>query len=339
MKKNFGAMPNGSPVSLYTISCGKLTAEITDLGATLVRLLVPDTQGNTADVVLGFDSAEGYLNGTCFLGATVGRNANRIGNASFSIGGKEYKLAANEGRCNLHSGLEFFHTRLWDMVAHTQTCVKFHLSSPDGDQGFPGNAEIDVTYTLDDCGGLHITYDAVCDQDTVFNMTNHSYFNLAGHDKTDKAMEQLLTLPARYFTPDDAENIPTGEERNVEGTPFDFRSPKPIGLDIGMDYDQLHFQGGFDHNFEASCNPCAILEDPVSGRVMTVDTDCPGIQLYAGNFLTDKDGKDGVQYTRRSGICLESQFFPDCLHKPQWVQPITKAGEKYHSETVYRFNV
>lgn len=337
MKKFFGMLPNGAAASLYTLTHGGVTAQVSDLGATLVRLLVPDAKGETADVVLGFDSAEGYLAGTCFLGATVGRNANRIGGASFALNGTEYRLEANEGRCNLHSGFHYFHTRLWDVVIEAEDTITFHLSSPDGDQGFPGNAELCVTYQLDGEGGLHIIYDGTCDKDTVFNLTNHSYFNLAGHDKVDHAMDQLLTLPARYFYPDDAENIPTGEQRNVAGTPFDFRTAKPIGKDIGADYEPLKLQGGYDHNFEVSCSPCAILEDPVSGRRMTVDTDCPGIQFYAGNFLTDKGGKDGVQYCKRAGICLETQFAPDALHHPDWPQPITKAGEKYHSETVYRF--
>lgn len=337
MKKIFGSMPDGRPVHLYSISRGGITAEVTDLGATLVRLLVPDAAGTLADVVLGFDSAEGYLSGTCFLGATVGRNANRIGGASFALNGRTYRLAANEGRCNLHSGLDFYNKRLWDLVEADESSVKFRLSSPSGDQGFPGNAEIQVTYKLDAAGGLHIIYDGICDQDTVFNLTNHSYFNLAGHDQVDKAMEQVLTLPARFFNPDDAENIPTGELRKVDGTPFDFRMPKPIGQDINEDYEPLNLQGGYDHNFEVFCSPCAILADPVSGRTMAVDTDCPGIQFYAGNFLTDKNGKDGARYTKRSGICLETQFYPDALHHPDWPQPVVKAGEKYHSETVYRF--
>ena len=225
---------------------------------------------------------------------------------------------------------------MWKVLSHTEDTVVMELNSPNGDQGFPGNAVIQMTFRLDDQGGLHIVYDAVCDQDTVFNMTNHSYFNLAGQDQVDKAMAQELTIPGRWFNPDDAKNIPTGEKRSVAGTPMDFRTPKPIGQDINQDYDALNLQFGYDHNWEVFCNPCAILHDPESGRSMAVSTDCPGIQFYAGNFI-DEQGKGGIHYGKRSGIALETQFAPDSLNHPDWPQPITKAGEKYHSETVYRF--
>ena len=337
MKESFGHLPTGEECFLYTISCGGLTASVTDFGACLVRLLVPDSQGNPADVVLGYDSWEGYLRGSGYLGATVGRCANRIKGSCFVLGGKTYSLTPNEGPNNLHSGPEAYGIRMWSVVQHTGDAITLELRSPNGDQGFPGNALIRLTYQLDSVGGLHIIYDAVSDQDTVFNLTNHSYFNLAGHQKTDRAMEQILSLPGRFFTPADAESIPTGEKRNVEGTPMDFRVPKPIGRDIGADYEPLHLQGGYDHNWEVFCNPCAQLHDPESGRTMSVSTDCPGIQFYAGNFL-NADGKDGVHYGKRSGIALETQFYPDSIHHPEWPQPITKAGEHYHSETVYRFS-
>ncbi|MGM9589563.1 MAG: aldose epimerase family protein [Faecousia sp.] len=338
MKEFFGTLPNGETASLYTISCGGLTAALTDYGATLVRLFVPDAAGNAADVVLGFDDANGYraANGS-FFGATVGRNANRIGGASFSLNGKTVTLTPNENSNNLHSGMDYFHLRLWKVISVTDTAVTFELESPHGDQGFPGNATIQVTYALDADGGLHIRYDAVSDQDTVFNLTNHSYFNLAGHDKGEAAMAQLLCIPGRFFNPDDAESIPTGELRSVDGTPMDFRGPKPIGQDIGQDYEPLKLQGGYDHNWEVYCNPCATLTDPVSGRSMAVYTDCPGIQFYAGNFLNET-GKGGTHYGKRTGVALETQFWPDALHHSEWSQPITKAGEKYHSETIYRFS-
>ncbi len=338
MKEFFGTLPNGETASLYTISCGGLTAALTDYGAALVRLLVPDAAGNLADVVLGFDSAEGYRTGSSFQGATVGRNANRIGGASFRLNGQTISLQPNENGNSLHSGPDFYHLRLWKTLCVTDTAVTFSLHSPHGDQGFPGNADIQVTYSLDDNGGLHIVYDAVCDQDTVFNLTNHSYFNLAGHDKPDACMEQLLCLPGRFFNPDDALSIPTGELRSVEGTPMDFRTPKPIGRDIAMDYDALNLQGGFDHNWEVFCNPCAILTDPGSGRTMEVHTDCPGIQFYAGNFLKEEGGKGGISYGKGHGVALETQFWPDAIHHADWPQPVTKAGEKYHSETIYRFS-
>lgn len=336
MKESFGYLPTGEECSLYTISCGGLTASVTDLGASLVRLLVPDSQGNLADVVLGYDSCDGYLHCSGYIGATVGRCANRIKGSSFVLGRKTYFLTPNEGRNNLHSGPDPYSTRLWKVIQHSDDAITLELRSPNGDQGFPGNAMIQLTYRLDSSGGLHLLYDAVSDQDTVFNLTNHSYFNLSGHSRTDRAMEQLLSLPGRFFTPADAESIPTGEKRSVEGTPMDFRVPKPIGRDIGADYEPLHLQSGYDHNWEVFCNPCAQLYDPESGRAMSVSTDCPGIQFYAGNYL-DTDGKGGVHYGRRSGIALETQFYPDSLHHPEWPQPITRAGERYHSETIYRF--
>ena len=337
MRKSFGRLPSGEETTLYTISCGRITATVTDYGAHLVNLFVPDKMGQTADVVLGYDDANGYRTGNgAFLGATVGRNANRIAGASFMMGGTRIHLTPNENENNLHSGPQNFHLRMWRLVSHTENSVTLELTSPQGDQGFPGKAVIRVTYRLDTQGGLHIIYDATCDRDTVFNLTNHSYFNLAGQDRPEKAMEQTLCIPGRVFCPDDADNIPTGELRSVEGTPFDFRLPKPIGQNIGDDYEPLHLQGGYDHNFEVFCNPCAYLSDPESGRTMAVYTDCPGIQFYAGNYLNEV-GKEGIRYDMRTGVALETQFYPDSVHHPEWAQPFTKAGERYHSETIYRF--
>lgn len=335
MREFFGTLPSGETASLYTISCGRLSAAVSDYGATLVRLLVPGQDGTLADVVLGYDDCNGYREGDACLGATVGRNANRLKDACFVLNGRTYALTPNENGNNLHSGPEFFSKRMWQVLSHTENALVLELNSPSGDQGFPGNARIRVSYTLEP-GALRIAYNAVCDKDTVFNMTNHSYFNLAGHEKTGAAMDQVLILPGRFFNPDDPQNIPTGELRKVEGTPMDFRTPKPIGRDIGLDYEPLVLQGGYDHNWEVFCDPCAILSDPVSGRTMAVSTDCPGIQFYAGNFL-DETGKGGVYYGKRSGVALETQFYPDALHHPDWPQPITRAGEKYRSETVYRF--
>lgn len=337
MKASFGFLPTGEETFLYTISCGGITAAATDYGAALVQLLVPDRSGNVADVVLGYDDCNGYrtANGA-FLGATVGRNANRTKDACFVLNGQTFAMNPNENGNNLHSGPDSFNLRLWKAVDHRKDSVTFELFSPHGDQGFPGNATIRVTYSLDPEGGLHIVYDAVSDRDTVFNMTNHSYFNLAGQERLDAAMNQILTIPGRFFNPDDRQNIPTGELRRVEGTPMDFRSPKAIGQDIGEDYEPLHLQGGFDHNWEVYCNPCATLHDPESGRTMAVYTDCPGIQFYAGNFLNET-GKGGLSYGKRTGVALETQFWPDALHHSDWPQPITRAGETYHSETVYRF--
>ena len=333
MKKDFGRLPDGTMASLYTISCGKMRAEISDLGATLVRLYVPDSEGNLADVVLGFDRPEQYLASTTFMGAVVGRNANRVKNAAFVWDGKTYRLGENENGNNLHSGPDYFKDRLWQVVHQDDSSLRLRLYSPDCDQGFPGNATITVTYRLCPGGQLQMIYEGICNRDTVFNLTNHSYFNLAGHDKSQQAMMQELTLPARFFNAADGQSIPTGQLRPVNGTPMDFRTPKPIGRDIDKAYDALELQGGYDHNFEVFTDPCAILRDPVSGRTMAVSTDCPGIQFYAGNYLEGQRGKDGVCYPKRSGICLETQYYPDALNHPQWPQPITKAGERYRSVT------
>lgn len=336
-KKNFGTLPSGEKTCLYTIRNGLLSAQVTDYGASLVRLWVPDAAGELADVVLGYKDAKGYAADTVFLGAIVGRNANRIKGSALVLNNTTYAMTPNEGVNNLHSGPDFFSKRMWTVEKYTEDSICLSLHSPHGDQGFPGNSRIYVTYTMEK-DGLKITYDAVSDRDTVFNMTNHSYFNMAGHEKTDKAMDQELILPARIYTVADKSSIPTGEMRSVEGTPMDFRAPKAIGRDIEADYEALNLQGGYDHNFEVFTVPCAILTDPASGRSMAVSTDCPGIQFYAGNFLTGQKGKDGVVYTKRSGICLETQYYPDAIHNPQWVQPVTRAGEHYHSQTKYTFN-
>ena len=338
MKKEFGLRSDGKMAYLYTIRGGNVVAEISDHGATLVKLFVPDSKGNVADVVLGFDTPEEYVASGTFFGATVGRNANRVGKAQFTMNGRQYQLDPNDnGVNNLHGGFDPYKNRLWTVVSHEENKICLRLDSPDGDQGFPGRAVVRVTYELDPMGALHISYDGDCDQDTVFNMTNHSYFNLAGHDHPEAAMAQLLTIPGTTFCPDDAANIPTGEERSVEGTPFDFRKPKAIGQDIDADDECLKLQGGYDHNFEVHTNPCAILSAPDGSRKMVVYTDLPGIQFYAGNYIDNEPGKDGVTYTRRSGVALETQYYPNALNNPEWDQPITPRGEHYHSETVYWF--
>ena len=337
MKKSFGTLPTGEKATLYTISFGAMSAQVTDYGATLVRLFVPDQDGNVADVILGYDNVKGYAKGTAFHGAIVGRSANRIKGGTFQLNGTQYQMPKNEGNNNLHSGPDFYSKRFWKLSRLESNKISFTLESPEGDQGFPGKATIHVTYGLEAGGVLKISYDAFCDKDTVFNLTNHSYFNLAGHEKTELAMQQELMMPTRYYTVADAESIPTGEIRSVVGTPMDFRAPKPIGQDINADFEALNLQGGYDHNFEVFASPAAVLTDPSSGRSMAVVTDCPGIQFYAGNSLTGEKGKDGVCYVKRSGVCLETQYYPDAINHPEWVQPVTKAGEHYHSETKYIF--
>ena len=338
MQKEFGRLPDGSTAYLYTIRSGKLEAHISDLGATIQRLYVPDANGALSDVVLGFDNPTDYIKSGTFFGTVVGRNCNRTKEGRFTLNGKTYQMGVNDGKNNLHSGPDYFKNRLWNVESISANAITLFLESPDGDQGFPGNAKLRVTYTLQN-DTLTVTYDAICDQDTVFNLTNHSYFNLCGHEKPEKAMDMLLSMSARFFTAADNQSIPTGECRPVDGTPMDFHRAKPIGRDINEEYDALIFQKGYDHNFDAAINPCAILTDPESGRSMTVVTDCPGLQFYSGNFLQGEIGKDGVSYTHRGGICLETQYFPNSLNQPEWPQPITKAGQPYHSETKFIFTV
>lgn len=327
MAEFFGNLPEGGEACLYTISCGKLCAKVTNYGAALVSLLIPDRNGNVADVVLGCDDVSGYA-GFSFLGATVGRNANRIQNGRFQVDGETWSLPTFFGPHNLHSGPDFFHRRLWTAERVTENSVTFLLNSPHLDQGFPGNAQIRVTYTLEYPSSLTISYDASCDRVSVFNMTNHSFFNLAGHDQSDLAMKQTLMIPSQRYTVCNRMNVPTGELRCVAGTPMDFREPKAIGRDI------RGFFRGYDHNYEVTENPCAVLHDPNSGRTMTVSTDCPGLQIYTPGGVRGP-GKGGVSYGKHPAVCLETQFFPDAVNHPEWAQPFTK---DYHSQTTFQFS-
>ena len=331
MEKTFGQLADGCEARLYTISCGRVRAEITNYGGALVSLTV-----DGLDVVLGYDDVSGYAEQGGYLGAIVGRNANRIGGSAFPLNGGIVNLEPNEGPNCLHSGPNGWSYRLWEVTAHSHNSLTLHIQSPDGDQGFPGNADVYVTYTMEG-DGLTISYRAVSDRDTVFNLTNHAYFNLYGQDQPHRAMDQELLLPGVYFCPDDAANIPTGELRHVGGTPFDFRAFKPIGRDIGENYEPLLRQGGYDHNHTNEGEICAVLRCPESGLTMTVTTDCPGVQFYSGNYL-DNTGKGGVRYIKRGGICLETQFYPDAVNKPQWPQPIVRAGQEYRSVTRYAFS-
>lgn len=337
MKKDFGFLNNGMKTYLYEISCGEMKAYICDYGATLVRLYVPDSNGNIDDIVLGFDSASEYDHNAAYAGAMVGRNANRIKNGEFQIGDITVQMPQNDNSNNVHSGPESYSFRLWNVEKHTNNSICLYLFSPNGDQGLPGNAEIRVTYALEDKGILRITYDAVSDQDTIFNLVNHSYFNLAGHNRPEKAKEQNLMIASDFYTVSNKELIPTGELCPVDGTPMDFRTAKPIGRDLGMDHPCIKMYKGYDLNFVIRENPCAVLADIGSGRSMTITTDCPGIQLCSGHALNIKKGKDGVSYGPWSGIALETQYYPDSVNHPEWPQPIYKAGQHCHSETVYSF--
>lgn len=342
-KEPFGRMPDGRQVYLYTIANSRgVSASFTDLGACWVTMMVPDRDGRMADVVLGYDGAEGYAVNSPNFGAAVGRNANRIAGASYTLNGKEYKLAANNGPNNLHSGPNFYRTRLWEADARAdEGRVIFFLQSPDGDQGFPGSADISVSYTLTENDEVRIEYRMICDADTLANFTNHSYFNLAGHD-SGPVEGQLVWIDADSFTPVDQFLIPTGELRPVDGTPMDFRERKAIGAEIGADDEQLRLGNGYDHNWvingwDGSLRLAAGAMDPGSGRAMEVYTDLPGIQLYTSNGLKDTEGKGGARYGFRHAFCFETQYFPNAVNTPSFPSPILRAGDEYRTVTVYKF--
>ncbi len=318
-----------------------MVMEVTDFGATLYSLIVPDKDGNPIDVALGYDSPEGYMgpSGTGF-GATIGRNGNRIGKAVFTLNGKTYELDKNDNGNNLHSGLAYYHYRMWTVKETTENSITFSLHSPDGDQGFPGNFDVDVTYTLTDDNELKIDYEGVSDADTVINMTNHSYFNLNGH-ASGNILEHELWVDADAFTATDDKLIPTGEIRLVEGSPMDFRVKKLVGRDIDEDYDALNYAGGYDHNWCLNNNgefkKVIEISSDLSGITMEVYTDLPGVQIYAGNFLVAEPGKSDVVYKKRQGICFETQHYPDAINHENFPSPVVKKGEVYKTTTVYKF--
>lgn len=347
-KEEFGKTKEGAVASLYTVeNKNGVVAKFTDFGAILVSLFVPDRDGKMEDVVLGFDKLEDYFVNEPNFGATIGRHANRIGKAVFTLNGKTYQLDKNDGENNLHGGFNGYHKRLWNARTYEEErgqAIEFTYYSPDGDQGFPGNVNISVTYILTEDNTLVIEYNAEPDQDTVINLTNHSYFNLAGQS-SGTILDQVAWIDADEFTFADEESIPNGEIRKVAGTPMDFTTPKKVGQDIAVDYDQLNWGKGFDHNWVLKTEPgkislVASLLDEKSGRYMEVFTDLPGIQFYTGNFLDGSlTGKEGAVYVQRSGLCFETQFFPNAIHVPDFAQPVTKAGERYHTVTMYRFSV
>lgn len=341
-QRPFGKNTKGEAATLYTFeNSSGMVIEVTDFGATLYSLLVPDGKGGRIDVVLGYDDPIGYegSSGT-FFGATVSRNANRIGNARVVINGKEYRLDQNDGNNNLHSGYDFQSFRIWKVKAMTENSITFSLHSPDGDQGYPGAVDMDVTYTLTEENEVRLDYYAVPDADTILNLTNHSYFNLNGH-ASGSILKHTVWLDADSFTRADAQSIPTGEIVPVAGTPMDFRTRKEVGRDIEMDYEALNFGKGYDHNWclnnGGKLAKVAELTGDLSGITMDVSTDLPGVQIYTANFLEKEAGKDGVVYLRRQGICFETQYYPDALNHPNFPSTLCKAGEVYKTTTIYRF--
>ncbi len=342
---DFGTTAAGA-AKLYTIEQENCMAAVTDYGAILVSFAVKNAAGEMIDVALGYDDAAGYENGQDFFGATVGRNANRIGGAAFEINGVKYELAKNENGNNLHSGPDLYSKRLYqtESVDPEGSEVTFIMDSPDGDQGFPGNLTLKVTYRLDADGSLHILYSATSDADTICNPTNHSYFNLDGN-AAGSILEHVLTLQADAITATDAESIPTGEIRDVTGTPFDFRQPKVIGLEIGNENDdQIRMGHGYDHNYVLSRNSTELRKvaevySGKSGIAMDVLTDLPGIQFYSGNFVKDQIGKNGCHYTRRCGFALETQYYPNSANEVTFAKPLLEAGKTFTSETVYKLYI
>jgi aldose 1-epimerase len=341
----FGKMPDGTPVEIFTLSDGAYEARIATYGGVVVSLKVPDRHGKSSDVVLGFDNLDGYVanfNGPsdAFFGAIIGRYANRIAHGSFTLDGKKYSLPLNNGENSLHGGPHGFNNVVWK-AKPIANGVELSYLSQDGEAGYPGNLSAVVRYTLVK-GDLHIEYSATTDKDTVVNLTNHSYFNLAGQGDI---LNHQLTLHASRFTPVDAGLIPTGELKPVESTPFDFRKPTAVGARINADDEQLHLGRGYDHNWVLDSGGGKLAEaaevyDPGSGRVLKVLTDQPGIQFYSGNFLDGSiKGKGGKPDELHAALCLETQHFPDSPNHPAFPTTELKPGERYHTVTIYSFSV
>lgn len=330
----FGTL-DGREVPLLTLSNAALSVELLPFGASIRSLRVPDRDGRPTDVCLGYDTLEEYRTQDACLGGTIGRCANRIGGARFTLDGREYRLTANEGENTLHGGAQGFHWKLWDWSCD-QDRVVFTLNSPDGDEGFPGNLRAQVTYTLTG-NGLDIGYQAVSDRDTVVSFTNHAYFNLAGHNGGPVA-DHVLTLRADRYTPANAANVPTGELTAVEGTPLDFRQGTALGE--RLDHPALAATRGLDHNFVLSGGaPAARLWCPRTGIVLEISASMPGMQAYTAGFLTPRPGKDGASYGPAHAVCLEPQHFPDAVNQPAFPSPILRAGETYRADIGLRFSV
>lgn len=334
----FGFTREGEEVKAYTITNETgASCTLLDYGATVQALRVPDRDGGFTDVVLGFDNVEQYEDGTCYLGATIGRFGNRLGGAKFSLNGKEYVLAKNDGDNCLHGGKKGFDRCLWQAETVDEHAVRFTRLSGDGEEGFPGNLSVSVTFRLTGSGaGLDIVYDADTDTDTIVNLTNHSYFDLSG---CGRAMEQTLYINADRYLELGEGTLPTGAIGLVGGTPFDFRAPKPVGRDIDADDEQLRLGAGYDHNYCLAGPHAATLESAETGIRMEVVTDLPGMQLYSGNFITEAPGKGGRMMHRRGAICLETQLWPDAMNHWGFPSPVLRAGEHLHSVTAYSFGL
>lgn len=346
-KQAFGNTADGTPVDLYTlINAHGLEAKITNYGGIVVSLMVPDRHGKLGDVVLGYNNLEGYLQKNPYFGCIIGRYGNRIAKGKFMLQGVEYTLAQNNGENHLHGGIKGFDKVVWNAKAVTSDAgvgVELTYLSQDGEEGYPGNLSVTVTYTLTNDNALQIDYVATTDKATVVNLTHHSYFNLAGAGVGD-ILEHEVRLDADRFTPVAAGLIPTGELRHVKGTPMDFTQPATIGARIDQEDEQLRLGKGYDHNWVLKSGGGALalaarVDEPTTGRIMEVYTTEPGLQFYTGNFLDGSiTGKEGKVYQRRYGFCLETQHFPDSPNHPDFPSTVLKPGEKYTQTTIYKFS-
>jgi aldose 1-epimerase len=342
----FGKTADGTPVEVFTLTNRHgVQVQAMTFGAIITSLRVPDRHGTLADVVLGFDSLGPYLGEHPYFGAAVGRYGNRIARAQFNLGGRTFKLAANNGPNHLHGGVKGFDKFVWRAEPLARGVgVAFSRTSPDGEEGYPGTLNVRVTYTLTDANALEIDYQATADADTPVNLTQHTYFNLAGHD-AGTILGHELRLNADRYTPVDATLIPTGQLAPVEGTPFDFRKATPIGSRIDQPNEQLKSGRGYDHNFVlngsgSDLRLAARVVEPKSGRTLDVSTTEPGLQLYTGNFLDGTvKGKGGAAYPYRGGLCLETQHFPDSPNQPSFPTTILRPGQTLRSKTVWTFGV
>ena len=341
----FGTLPDGRAVEIFTLANPSgVEVRTIPYGAIIVSIKVPDRAGTIDDVVLGFDALDGYLKQSPYFGAVVGRYGNRIAKGRFAIDGTPFRLATNNGPNHLHGGVRGFDKLLWHaemFLREDEAGVVYTLTSPDGDEGYPGTLNAKVTYTLTAANALTVDYDATTDKPTVVNLTQHSYFNLAGRGDI---LGHRLTIDADRYTPVDATLIPTGELAPVDGTPFDFRQPTMIGARIGADNGQIRNGGGYDHNWvlgsAKALQHAAKLEDPSSGRTLDVSTTEPGLQFYSGNFLDGTlTGKGGRVYQKRAAVCLETQHFPDSPNHPNFPSTLLRPGERYQSKTVFGFGV
>ena len=332
----FGKLTDGRTVTAATLT-NRNGASLTvlDFGATIQSLCVPNRDGGLTDVVLGYDSAAEYLQNGDYLGATIGRVGNRIANAEFSLNGVRYQLAKNDGENHLHGGAEGFDRKFWKMAAQRDSLLCWR-TSPDGEEGYPGNLQVRVCFTLTDDNRLRLEYDADTDADTLVNLTNHSYFNLNG---SGDVLGHRVQIFAERFAENGKGCLPTGQLLPVEGSPFDFLAEKTIGADIGTDDEQLILAGGYDHNYVLCGKKAAVLYGPETGIEMTVETDLPGMQFYSGNFLTERNGKKGSTIHRRDAACFETQLYPNAMNCYGFPSPVLRAGAHLHSETDYSFRV